>query len=531
MLTIIQPSPASQQRSCSALRNRSLSAPSFTSTKTWSPSDPGRACRYRRAIIRRWSSAAHEGGVASRPAAPSAAPPRSRRPLKLGRNSGRHALAVVVQQRERRAVIDDIGVGAGDDVRPRHAIDQLCLVVTSTLSGRSARRVPSASACDGVRPSISAPSAATPATLTRSAVPCDITQAEPSFTSVPSGAREIRLVSGPPSLVSLVSSISSGGGGRALFSAGGSPAGVEVSAVLPWPVPKAAARARAQVRARVPILVRARGFGLGLGWLGLGFGLEFGLRLGLRLGLRRGGRNSGEFFPRMFGIPQLRPNFRSTRIGTSSRKASQPSRATSSPCSRVATEHSSASCICRSGTIPSRQQARIHSLVWRAADPWMSAFIAVWGLARRIQRRCQGWLGSRTRRSASSREHGPMPSVQAMGASPASRDAGSTRSWTRGHGAVLARRGGAPRSRPQPSLVPPLDPTRRDPQSDERADPGLGGAPHQAVDAGLLARRDRPAAADARRAGLLGGDARAGRAGRAAGLRGRARSKCRCGST
>ena len=54
----------------------------------------------------------------------------------------------------------------------------------------------------------------TPATLTRSAVPCAITQAEPSFTSVPSGAREICLVSGPPSLVNRVSAISSGGGGR-----------------------------------------------------------------------------------------------------------------------------------------------------------------------------------------------------------------------------------------------------------------------------------------------------------------------------
>ena len=91
-------------------------------------------------------------------------------------------------------------------------LTSLVLVVTSTLSGRSARRVPSASACDGVRSSISAPSASTPATLTRSAVPCTITQAEPSFMSVPSADSEICLVSGPPSLVSLVSSISSGGG-------------------------------------------------------------------------------------------------------------------------------------------------------------------------------------------------------------------------------------------------------------------------------------------------------------------------------
>ena len=47
---------------------------------------------------------------------------------------------------------------------------------------------------------------------TRSAVPRAITQAEPSFLSVPSGASEIRLVSGPPTLVSLVSSTLSGGG-------------------------------------------------------------------------------------------------------------------------------------------------------------------------------------------------------------------------------------------------------------------------------------------------------------------------------
>src|SRR6516162_7044377 len=91
-------------------------------------------------------------------------------------------------------------------------LTSVLLVTTSTLSGRSGRRVPSAIACDGARFSINAPSASTPATLTRSAVPRAITQAELSFTRVPSGDREIRLVSGPPSLVSLVSSISSGGG-------------------------------------------------------------------------------------------------------------------------------------------------------------------------------------------------------------------------------------------------------------------------------------------------------------------------------
>ena len=41
---------------------------------------------------------------------------------------------------------------------------------------------------------------------------------------------------------------------------------------------------------------------------------------------------------------------------------------------------------------------------------------------------------------------------------------------------------------------------RRDPHRAERADSRLGGAAHQTVDAGLLARGHRPAAADARRA-------------------------------
>src|SRR5262245_44390920 len=48
-------------------------------------------------------------------------------------------------------------------------------------------------------------------------------------------------------------------------------------------------------------------------------------------------------------------------------------------------------------------------------------------------------------------------------------------------------------------LAPSLDPARRDPQGDECPDPGLGRAPHKALDAGLLARGHRPAASDARR--------------------------------
>ena len=90
-----------------------------------------------------------------------------------------------------------------------------------------------------------------------------------------------------------------------------------------------------------------------------------------------------------------------------------------------------------------------------------------------------------------------LPRALRWGASALGRLGSTGDRLDRGHGAVLARRGGAPRRRSQSSLAPSLDPARRDPQGDECPDPGLGGAPHQAVDAGLLARGHRPAAADA----------------------------------
>ena len=48
--------------------------------------------------------------------------PEAAMTLQLGRHGGRHALGVEVEQGERRAVIDDIVVGAGDQVRPRRAV-------------------------------------------------------------------------------------------------------------------------------------------------------------------------------------------------------------------------------------------------------------------------------------------------------------------------------------------------------------------------------------------------------------------------
>ena len=51
--------------------------------------------------------------------------PEAAEALQLGRDAGRHALGVEVEQRERRSAIDDVGAGAGDDVRPRDAIELL----------------------------------------------------------------------------------------------------------------------------------------------------------------------------------------------------------------------------------------------------------------------------------------------------------------------------------------------------------------------------------------------------------------------
>src|SRR6478672_2660498 len=94
-------------------------------------------------------------------------------------------------------------------------VPSTALVTRWTASIRSARKDPSASTCDGVRPSITAPSPATPATLIRSAKPTASEQAEWSFTSLPLAPSEIFLVNGPFFLVSRVSVISSGGGGGA----------------------------------------------------------------------------------------------------------------------------------------------------------------------------------------------------------------------------------------------------------------------------------------------------------------------------
>ena len=86
----------------------------------------------------------HVRRVCPAPAAPSAARPRSRRRgFSSAATSVGMPLVSIVEQRERRAAIDDIGAGAGDDVRPRSAVS-FFLVTISTLSGRSARRAPSA---------------------------------------------------------------------------------------------------------------------------------------------------------------------------------------------------------------------------------------------------------------------------------------------------------------------------------------------------------------------------------------------------
>src|SRR5215831_8813843 len=62
-------------------------------------------------------------------------------------------------------------------------------------------------------------------------------------------------------------------------------------------------------------------------------------------------------------LPHVGPYFTSTSMGTKSDIASQPSCATRAACSGVVTDNDKLSCICSNGTMPSRQQARIHSLV------------------------------------------------------------------------------------------------------------------------------------------------------------------------
>ena len=96
----------------------------------------------------------------------------------------------------------------------------LLRVVTSTLSGRSARNPPSASACDSFSVSISAPRPATPSTTIRSPVPLHITMADLSLSSAPLGPSESFLVIDQP--LALVNRVSVTAGPSDLAKPGGS---------------------------------------------------------------------------------------------------------------------------------------------------------------------------------------------------------------------------------------------------------------------------------------------------------------------
>jgi len=84
-----------------------------------------------------------------------------------------------------------------------------------------------------------------------------------------------------------------------------------------------------------------------------------------------------------------------------------------------------------------------------------------------------------------------------------------------GVGAAAARGGQAPRRRPAQPMVPDAAAARRHAQGDERFDPGLRGAPHQASDASDPPRGRGPDAPDARLRRLLGEDGGGGQDGRA----------------
>ena len=172
--TIIQPKPGQPTSVMQRPQEALASAPSFDRDIDVDPVRfrhrcPGIGC----ATVRRWWSCASAAPRCPGTAAPSAKPARSHRAAPARPRRRPASPCCQVQQHERRAVIDDVGVGACDEVRPRRAVEQRLLGGDLNLVRQVTRKAPSASACDGVRSSINAPSATTPATMTRSAVPCD----------------------------------------------------------------------------------------------------------------------------------------------------------------------------------------------------------------------------------------------------------------------------------------------------------------------------------------------------------------------
>ena len=206
-----QPNPASQQRSCRALRKRTASVPSCTKRKTCRPLEPGSFS----SVSDRNSPALVECRVTRATLVELGQHREQRRPeaamaLDRGRDLVRHALGIVVEQHEGRLflAVDDIVAGSGDEVAAR-AVDEALRLggdVHLIRAGRPAARR-GAIAWLGSRPPISAASSSTSATGARRATPLDIMQALPSLLTAPSAVSEMRLVSGPSDFVKIVISV------------------------------------------------------------------------------------------------------------------------------------------------------------------------------------------------------------------------------------------------------------------------------------------------------------------------------------
>ena len=137
--------------------------------------------------------------------------------LRLGRYGGRHPLGVEIDQGERRTAIDDIGGDAGDQVRPRRAVEQHLLGRDRNLIGQigaQAAECECSYVCERFRSRRESIDAVYRDALGGAR---NITQADLSCINVPSAASEICLVNGPPTLVNLVSMISGGGAGVPLI--------------------------------------------------------------------------------------------------------------------------------------------------------------------------------------------------------------------------------------------------------------------------------------------------------------------------
>ena len=199
LLTIIQPKPASQQRSwkprkealnVGAILDRDIDVKVAGAGQLLAGIGARKAGAGRPALDARHAFELRQYGHQRLPDAAGL--------LDLGRDRVRHALGIGVEQGERRLsfTVDYVIRGAGDDIDG--AVLQLRLGDDLDLVGQAR---PQRAEHDGLvrfQLPISAASSHVPAIGARRAVPLAIRQALPSLLTAPSSASEMRLVSRPP---------------------------------------------------------------------------------------------------------------------------------------------------------------------------------------------------------------------------------------------------------------------------------------------------------------------------------------------